>query len=183
MEVFCKRMERMTLFMLKLSPRCASFEDMMVFYRILRETNPREISMSSLVVSIGCISICCAKCVDSMFWFASVHLRISHWSSKSGKQSDVAVAARRWSPWVVNHVRRPFRFHLNWQLIWILMWSVKRLVVPSLPLVIAFSTHLAQASDDSFAIWHVAVFHISIWCVLHLKLGRPVMLFSNFPFH
>lgn len=67
MEVFCKRMERMTLFMLKLSPRCASFEDMMVFYRILRETNPREISLSSLVVSIGCISICCAKCVDSIF--------------------------------------------------------------------------------------------------------------------
>lgn len=118
-----------------------------------------------------------------IFWFASVHLRISHWSSKSGKQSDVAVAARRWSPWVVNHVRRPFRFHLNWQLIWILMWSVKRLVVPSLPLVIAFSIHLAQASDDSFAIWHVAVFHTSIWCVLHVKLGRPVMLFSNFPFH
>jgi hypothetical protein len=51
MEVFCKRMERMTLFMLKLSSRCASFEDMMVFHRILRETNPREISMSCLFVA------------------------------------------------------------------------------------------------------------------------------------
>lgn len=170
MDIFCKRMERMTLFMLKLSLRCASFEDIMVFHRILRETNPRQIYMYCLLVSIGYIFISCAKCVDSIFWFASGHLRIPHWSSKSGKQSDVAVAARRWSPWVVNHVRRPFRFHLNWQLIWIHMWSAKRLVVPSLPLVIAFSTHLAQALDDSFAIWHVAVFCISIWCVLHLTL-------------
>lgn len=35
MDVFCKRMERMTLFMLNLSLGCGSFEDMMVFHRIL----------------------------------------------------------------------------------------------------------------------------------------------------
>lgn len=142
----------------------------------------REISMSCLLVNIGCISICCGKCVDSIFWFASGHFRIPHWSAKSGKQSDVAVAARRWSPWVVNHARRPFRFHLSWQLIWILMWSAKRLVVPSLPLVTAFSTHLALASDVFLASWHVSVFHISIWYIA-LRLGCPVTWFSNFPFH